>query len=60
MDDVIQILIASGIVISFGLGAITAGVFRLMYIVYFFGAYTFGFALFYAVGSFKSFSDRLM
>ncbi|EBD4715581.1 TPA: phage coat protein [Escherichia coli] len=31
-----------------------------MYIVYFFGAYTFGFALFYAVGSFKSFSDRLM
>ncbi|HID4530781.1 TPA: tail virion protein G7P-2, partial [Klebsiella pneumoniae] len=27
MDDVIQILIASGIVISFGLGAITAGVF---------------------------------
>ncbi|HHV8586880.1 TPA: tail virion protein G7P-2, partial [Escherichia coli] len=26
MDDVIQILIASGIVISFGLGAITAGV----------------------------------
>ncbi|EFB1872634.1 phage coat protein, partial [Escherichia coli] len=23
-------------------------------------AYTFGFALFYAVGSFKSFSDRLM
>ncbi|WP_240297110.1 tail virion protein G7P-2 [Escherichia coli] len=59
MDDVIQILIASGIVISFGLGAITAGV-SLMYIVYFFGAYTFGFALFYAVGSFKSFSDRLM
>ncbi|EAA7364336.1 tail virion protein G7P-2 [Salmonella enterica] len=28
MDDVIQILIASGIVVSFGLGAITAGVFR--------------------------------
>ncbi|EAA9742166.1 TPA: tail virion protein G7P-2 [Escherichia coli] len=28
MDDVIQILIASGIVISFGLGAITAGVIR--------------------------------
>ncbi|EPA7304771.1 tail virion protein G7P-2 [Escherichia coli] len=28
MDDVIQILIASGIVISFGLGAITAGGFR--------------------------------
>ncbi|EDY4391118.1 phage coat protein [Salmonella enterica] len=28
MADVIQILIASGVVISFGLGAITAGVFR--------------------------------
>ncbi|RJL50487.1 tail virion protein G7P-2 [Pectobacterium carotovorum] len=28
MDNIIQILIASGIVISFGLGAITAGVFR--------------------------------
>ncbi|EBD7667018.1 phage coat protein [Salmonella enterica subsp. enterica serovar Braenderup] len=28
MDDVVQVLIASGIVISFGLGAITAGVFR--------------------------------
>ncbi|WP_367303649.1 tail virion protein G7P-2 [Escherichia coli] len=28
MADVIQILIASGIVISFGLGAITAGVSR--------------------------------
>ncbi|EDF4557851.1 phage coat protein [Salmonella enterica] len=28
MDDVIQILIASGVVISFGLGAITAGVIR--------------------------------
>ncbi|EBU8712912.1 TPA: tail virion protein G7P-2 [Klebsiella pneumoniae] len=28
MDDVIHILIASGIVISFGLGAITAGVIR--------------------------------
>ena len=36
------------------------GGFSLMYIAYFFGAYTFGFALFYAVGSFKSFSDRLM
>ncbi|ECI8055641.1 phage coat protein [Salmonella enterica subsp. enterica] len=31
-----------------------------MYIVYFFGAYTLGFALFYAVGSFKILSDRLM
>ncbi|WP_349855954.1 MULTISPECIES: tail virion protein G7P-2 [Pectobacterium] len=28
MGDIIQILIASGIVISFGLGAITAGVLR--------------------------------
>ncbi|HGO5283499.1 tail virion protein G7P-2 [Hafnia paralvei] len=28
MDDLIQILIASGIVICFGLGAITAGVIR--------------------------------
>ncbi|WP_416054452.1 tail virion protein G7P-2 [Pectobacterium versatile] len=28
MEDIIQILIASGIVISFGLGAITAGVLR--------------------------------
>ncbi|EAP0773935.1 phage coat protein [Salmonella enterica subsp. enterica serovar Infantis] len=28
MDELIQILIASGIVISFGLGAITAGVLR--------------------------------
>lgn len=31
-----------------------------MYIAYFFGAYTLGFALFYTVGSFKSLSDRLM
>ncbi|EPA8171713.1 tail virion protein G7P-2 [Yersinia enterocolitica] len=28
MDELTQILIASGIVISFGLGAITAGVLR--------------------------------
>ncbi|EON3359603.1 tail virion protein G7P-2 [Yersinia enterocolitica] len=28
MDDLIQIFIASGIVICFGLGAITAGVIR--------------------------------
>ncbi|EAP0773936.1 phage coat protein [Izhakiella australiensis] len=31
-----------------------------MYIAYFFGAYAFGLALFYAVGSFKSLTDRLM
>ncbi|WP_430623394.1 tail virion protein G7P-2 [Escherichia coli] len=47
MDDVIQILIASGIVISFGLGAITAGSFVNVYRL-FLRAYTFGFALFYA------------
>ncbi len=31
-----------------------------MYIAYFFGAYVMGFALFYAIGSFKSITDRLI
>ncbi|RJL50486.1 phage coat protein [Pectobacterium carotovorum] len=31
-----------------------------MYVMYFFGAYCFGFALFYTIGSFKSLTDRLM
>ncbi|EQB0647470.1 MULTISPECIES: tail virion protein G7P-2 [Enterobacteriaceae] len=39
MDDVIQILIASGIVISFGLGAITAGSFVNVYRLFLRGLY---------------------